>query len=336
MDLWCKILLLTVHIISLFINLSATILILKYIKHKQAGHQTLMDRVKTHYLITLSTHGTIFCLLPIGLICHEYMEYFVIQSISLLLSYSLLLLLFNVLLFVVVRHLVIFHHVINFHYENLTFACIHLCIWLTSLGFTAIEFVFQRRPNWMQKLVTEQNDAMQFSEASFSSFTLLTVIFCMGFFHLFRIEVENVKFQDTQGCCWNINKFWTSLKSACSRQAQLDADEETTEIFAEFRRKLLLILCSLSWLLSITLVSKSFLPLVLSMLDFVHLAGVPLYWFQTNANLRCYSCREIKKYLKFYWWATAAFFKDKRQSAQSLMRRTSCLLVSMSCVSIND
>ena len=103
MDLWCKILLLTVHLFSLCINLLATILILKYIKHKQAGHQTLMDRVKTHYLITLSTHGAIFCLLPIGLISHEYMDYVVIQSISLLLSYSLLLLLFNILLFVVVR-----------------------------------------------------------------------------------------------------------------------------------------------------------------------------------------------------------------------------------------
>ena len=103
MDLWCKILLLTVHLFSLCINLLATILILKYVKHKQAGHQTLMDRVKTHYLITLSTHGAIFCLLPIGLILHEYMDYVVIQSISLLLSYSLLLLLFNILLFVVVR-----------------------------------------------------------------------------------------------------------------------------------------------------------------------------------------------------------------------------------------
>ena len=233
------------------------------------------------------------------------------------------------------RHLYIFHHLVNFHYENLTFACIHLCIWLTSLGFTAMEFVFQRRPNWMQKFVTEQNN-FQLSEASFSSFTLLAVIFSLGFFHLFRIEVENVKFQDTQGYYWNISNFWTSLKSACSRQAQLNADEETTKIFADFRRKLLLILCSLTWLFSIILVSKSFLPLILSMLDFVHLAGVPLYWFQTNTNLRSYSCREIKKYLKFYWWATAAFFKDKRQSAQSLMRRTSCLLVSISWVSIRD
>ena len=293
-----------------------------------------MDSVKSHYLITLSLHGVIFCLLPIGLICHQNMEHFVIQSISLLLSYSILLLLFNMLLFLVMSHLYIFHHVVNFHYENLTLVTIQLCIWLTSFGFTAMEFAFQR-PTWMEKIVTEQND-IQFSEASFSSLTLLTVIFFFGFYHKFRIELENVKFQDTQGLYWNVTQFWTSLKNACSRQAQLDADEETTQILANFRRKLLLILCSFSWLLSVLLVTKSFLPLVLSMLDFINLAGVPLYWFYVNANLRCYSWREIKKYLKLYWWATAAFFKDKTQSAHSLMSKTSCLLVSISCVSIND
>ena len=127
MDLWCKILLLTVHLFSLCINLLATILILKYIKHKQAGHQTLMDRVKTHYLITLSTHGAIFCLLPIGLISHEYMDYVVIQSISLLLSYSLLLLLFNILLFVVVRW------VPNFPVKSKCFYC-KKKIWRTSIS----------------------------------------------------------------------------------------------------------------------------------------------------------------------------------------------------------
>ena len=292
MELWCKVLILILHSITMLTNILTTILVIKYLNHKQIGRQTSMDCLRKYFLVLQTVLGTILTLMPIGLIIHSFVELLVIQIIGSILDFVMKLFCLNLVIFIVFKHLCVSRGVISLRYENLAFCAVYSFALLGSVGLTLLEHIMNK-PEWIKKVIIEEND-LKVTDLSYSTLSLFAMTSILVIYHQICIELRNAKFQDRKGCLIIMLQFLKDLKNACSRQVQLN--EEESRIQTEFRHRLLLYFCILSWSFSALLISKSFIPLALTMLEFMILTGVPLSHIFTSANLRAYSYRKIQSY----------------------------------------
>ena len=268
----------------------ASILITRYLDNKETGRKTSMDSIKKYFLVLNSSIGLVLTMVPIGLIFHSNMNSILLQVMSLILEFASKLLILNSVIFIISKHLCVFYNLISLNCENMTLSLVFIFAFIGSLGLSVLEFVVYK-PLWIHKIMTEQYN-IKFQEISYSTLSLLIMAVIILIYHQIRMEITNLRHQDTNSFLFKAQNFSLKFKSACSRQVQLN--EEHSRNNDEFRKKLLVLLCILSWTISALLLSKSFMPLVIVISEFMFFAGIPLYQIHANYNLRCYSYRKIK------------------------------------------